>query len=74
MNVNFLDTSGLRCPMPVIKMQQLVRKLASGDLVELKTTDPAAEKDIHSWCKINKHQLLSIEKFDDHLIIKVQVG
>ncbi|WP_024850379.1 sulfurtransferase TusA family protein [Hydrogenovibrio kuenenii] len=54
-----IDAKGLKCPMPVIKLQQAVRNATSGDHIAIECTDMGAEKDIGSWCKVNKHQLVS---------------
>ncbi|AHF00864.1 preprotein translocase subunit TatB [Thiomicrospira aerophila AL3] len=59
-----LDLRGLKCPMPVIKTQQAARQLPDGCLIEVWVTDPAAEKDLASWCRINKHQLMSVTIFN----------
>jgi tRNA 2-thiouridine synthesizing protein A len=58
MNTHRLDAKGLKCPMPVIKLQNLSRQVAKGDLIEIECTDAGAEKDIQSWCRINKHQYI----------------
>lgn len=53
-----VDANGLRCPMPVIKLQKTVRSAKSGDLITIEYTDKNAFKDIKSWCNINGHTLL----------------
>ena len=53
-----IDATGLKCPMPVIKLQQAVRKLAEGEIVSIIFTDPGAEKDIKMWSKINRHHVI----------------
>lgn len=63
--LHHLDLRGLKCPMPVIKTQQAARQLAADSLLEVIVTDPAAEKDLASWCRINKHQFLSCERHPD---------
>lgn len=60
-----LDLRGLKCPMPVIKTQQAARQLPDGCLIEVWVTDPAAEKDLASWCRINKHQFIGLVVFSD---------
>ncbi len=60
-----LDLRGLKCPMPVIKTQQAARTLSAQSLIEVWVTDPAAEKDLASWCRINKHQLISVAIFNE---------
>ncbi|MBD3820943.1 MAG: sulfurtransferase TusA family protein [Thiotrichales bacterium] len=52
-----IDAKGLRCPMPVIKLQQAIRNASSGDTITIECTDMGAEKDIRSWCKVNKHEM-----------------
>lgn len=47
--------------MPVIKLQQAIRNLDAGEQVVIECTDPGAEKDITSWCRVNKHALLNID-------------
>jgi tRNA 2-thiouridine synthesizing protein A len=74
MNTHNLNAKGLKCPMPVIKLQQLVRQLPCGDQVSIECTDPAAEKDIKSWCKINRHQFISAESELGAVRIIVQVN
>lgn len=73
MNTHQLNAKGLKCPMPVIKLQQLVRQLPLGDQIEIACTDPAAEKDIRSWCKVNRHQFLSVKSEIDHLLIYILI-
>ena len=68
-----VDAKGLKCPMPVIKLQQQVRKSRPGDLISIACTDLGAEKDISSWTKVNKHQLINIIKTEYGCDITVQV-
>jgi tRNA 2-thiouridine synthesizing protein A len=71
MNTHQLDTKGLKCPMPVIKLQNLARQAQSGDDILIEATDPAADKDIQSWCRINKHQYLKTTQQDQTWIIHI---
>lgn len=64
MNTHQLDARGLKCPMPVIKLQQSLRELDSGTHVELTVTDAGAEKDVQSWCRINKHRFINCAQID----------
>lgn len=73
MNTHQLDAKGLKCPMPVIKLQNLTRQVASGDKIEVHCTDPAAEKDIQSWCRINKHQFIDAHYDSQTWLIQIQV-
>ncbi|MDG6774808.1 sulfurtransferase TusA family protein [Thiomicrorhabdus sp. ZW0627] len=68
-----VDAKGLKCPMPVIKLQQQVRKSQPDDRIEIECTDPGAEKDISSWAKVNKHEILQCETTDFGLKITLRV-
>ncbi len=52
-----VNARGLKCPMPVIKLQQALRTLEPGQTAEIFCTDPGAEKDLASWCKVNRHMI-----------------
>ncbi len=68
-----VDAKGLKCPMPVIKLQQQVRRSAVGELIAIECTDPGAEKDINSWARVNKHSLQSVTSTDYGCKIVVKV-
>ncbi len=55
-----VDAKGLKCPMPVIKLQQQVRQSNPGEVISIECTDSGAEKDIASWTRVNKHSLLEV--------------
>ncbi|WP_319380206.1 sulfurtransferase TusA family protein [Thiomicrorhabdus sp.] len=68
-----LDARGLKCPMPVIKLQQQVRQSQPENKIRILCTDKGAERDIQSWCKVNKHQLLEVLNDGNLLKITIQV-
>ncbi len=69
-----IDATGLKCPMPVIKLQQQVRRCEPGQVLKLLTTDQAAEKDVRSWCRLNKHDFLTIENGSNHQLLTIRVN
>ncbi|PTB82034.1 SirA family protein, partial [Methylophaga nitratireducenticrescens] len=61
-----LDARRLLCPLPVIKTQNKVAELSSGDILTVICTDPGALSDIPAWAKIHGHQIVkSVEKDDE---------
>lgn len=68
-----IDASDLKCPMPVIKLQQQIRQCNAGDVVAILCTDRGAEKDIASWCKVNRHTLLKCEYAPDNSALTLWV-
>ncbi|MGE0624225.1 MAG: sulfurtransferase TusA family protein [Pseudomonadales bacterium] len=56
-----LDTRGLLCPLPVIRTQDRIRRLAAGSELEVIATDPGTRQDIPAWCRVHGHELLTAD-------------
>lgn len=69
-----LDTRGQLCPMPVIKTQNAIRKLATGDILTVLASDPGVLHDIPAWCRINGHQVLDQGQEGREIHVRIQVG
>ncbi len=46
-----VNACGLQCPGPIMKLSQAVKNATDGDVIEIKTTDPAFAADVESWCR-----------------------
>jgi tRNA 2-thiouridine synthesizing protein A len=57
-----LDCVGFFCPMPILKTREAMKRLASGQVLEMTSDDPASEADMKSWTARTGHELLEIEK------------
>jgi tRNA 2-thiouridine synthesizing protein A len=53
-----LDTSGLRCPLPVLKAKKALRSLDSGEFIRVTATDPAALDDFPAYCANSGNELV----------------
>ena len=69
-----LDARNTLCPMPVIKTQNRVNELQSGDILEVTCTDPGALNDIPAWCRINGHTILGTEENGAEVLIRIEVA
>lgn len=67
-----LDLKGLLCPMPVVKLQVAVKKLAAGAVIEGIATDPGVMADIPAWARSTGNELLSITQVgkEYHFVVK----
>ena len=74
MNTYQLDARNLLCPLPVIRVQDKVKALAAGDVLEVVCTDPGANSDIPAWCRINGHKVLGTDVKDREIVIRIEVG
>ena len=74
MSVHQLDARRLLCPMPVIRTQNKIKTLKTGDILEVTCTDPGVLQDIPAWCRMNGHKFLNHEMIDEEIILKIEVG
>ncbi len=73
MTHHVLDARRLLCPMPVIRAQNAVARLAPGDTLEVQATDPGAMHDIPSWCRVHGHELLSSSNVEGEVRVTLRV-
>ncbi len=55
-----LDTLGLKCPQPILKMAIKAKELKEGDVIEVLADCPSFPNDIKAWCEKTKKTLLYI--------------
>ena len=73
MSACHLDTSGLLCPLPVIRAQDRIKTLAGGDRLTVLATDPGTLQDIPAWCRVHGHVLLESAEQGDTFRFVVEV-
>ncbi|HFC91525.1 MAG TPA: sulfurtransferase TusA family protein [Leucothrix mucor] len=69
-----LDVRRLLCPMPVIRVQQKIETLTTGDRIEAICTDPGVLHDIPAWAKVHGHKTIDSREQDGEYIVIVEVG
>jgi tRNA 2-thiouridine synthesizing protein A len=57
-----LDTRGLLCPLPVLKLRKLINSVKQTDKIRLITDDPAAIIDVPHFCDEQGYQILETFK------------
>jgi tRNA 2-thiouridine synthesizing protein A len=57
------DARGLKCPMPVVKLNSVIvkNKIQPGDTLEVLADCPTFEKDLKDWSERQKKSILSIK-------------
>ena len=53
-----LDTSGLFCPLPIIRTAERLREIAPGAILEVVATDFGILEDMPAWCRLTGHKLI----------------
>jgi len=72
-SVAHLDCRNLLCPLPVIRTQERISTLSSGDTLVVTSTDPGVTHDIPSWCRIHGHHVHEIAEQGREIIITIHV-
>jgi tRNA 2-thiouridine synthesizing protein A len=61
MPTEVLDTLGLKCPQPVLKIAVKAPDMKEGDVLEILGDCPTFEKDVRTWCDRLGKVFLSIK-------------
>jgi tRNA 2-thiouridine synthesizing protein A len=51
MEMQVLNTLGLKCPQPVLKIAIQARKIRPGNILEVLADCPTFERDVRTWCE-----------------------
>ncbi len=73
MGRHVLDVRNQLCPIPVIRTQNRVATLATGDELEVLCTDPGTLSDIPAWCRIHGHKVIHTDQRPDEIRIVLEV-
>ena len=69
-----LDVTGLQCPGPIIKIKNKISELKTGEVLEVKATDPGFENDIKVWTRQTGNTLLNIKNTDGEILAEIKKG
>ena len=59
-----IDTTGLRCPLPVLKVRKNLPILTQNQLALIIADDPLAEVDLRHFCDLNSYILENVSNND----------
>ena len=57
-----IDACGLQCPGPIIKLKKSADAALPGQIMEVKSTDPAFSADVKSWAKITGNRIIDVKE------------
>ena len=68
-----LDTLGLKCPQPVLKVALKAAQMSPGDVLDVLGNCPTFERDIRIWCERLEKPLLAVKDNGDGVtLIQIQ--
>ena len=68
-----LDTRGLLCPLPVLKLRKLIKSTKQKDKIKLMTNDPAAIVDVPHFCNEQGYQILESSKENGYNLFIIEI-
>jgi len=66
-----LDTRGLKCPVPIIKLSATLKTLPVGDELRILANDRGFPPDLRAWCDKTGHKLVSLDETDPANLVGV---
>ena len=69
-----LNARNLLCPLPVIRTQDRIKQLQTGDELTVICTDPGALADIPAWCRVHGHSIKETSESDTEVFIVIVVA
>lgn len=69
-----VDARRLLCPLPLLRLDAAMRRMAPGQILRLRATDPGLGQDLPAWCRINGHALLALTTMAPEVIGYVRKG
>ena len=67
-----LDLTGLKCPMPIVELNKLIKQLGNGDEIVAVASDPAFCLDVEAWCNETGHELLHLTTNEQRLTATIR--
>lgn len=72
MTTTFLDATGLKCPLPVLRARKAMKGVAAGALLEVKATDPGAVADFKSFCETTGDELVDWQEAEGVYLFRIR--
>ena len=67
-----LDTKGLKCPQPILKIAAKMTQVKAGDILEVVADCPTFEDDVRKWCERMKKTLLAVNRQGNAITAQIQ--
>ena len=62
--VHFVDAKGLKCPGPIVTVDEAVKSVSVGEEVQVEATEKAFFSDVDVWCQRTGNELKSLSEKD----------
>jgi TusA-related sulfurtransferase len=63
-----VDTRGMHCPLPILKAKKALAEMASGELLQVVSTDPNSVRDFQAFAKQTGNELVEQLSWQDEYV------
>jgi len=74
MKTTKVNSCGLACPGPILKLKNAIDEIADGDCIEISATDSGFPTDAEAWCKSTGNTLVSQTSDKGQFVLVVEKG
>jgi TusA-related sulfurtransferase len=67
-----VDTCGLNCPLPILKAKKALTDMASGQVLQVRATDPGSVRDFEAFARQTGNELVSSTTEGDLFIFNLR--
>jgi TusA-related sulfurtransferase len=72
MTATTIDLRGLKCPSPLVQLNDTITRIAAGTEFVAIADDRAFEPDVRAWCELTGHSLVSLEVADADIRARIR--
>lgn len=62
--IHYVDAKGLKCPGPIVQVDEVIKSISVGEEVQVEATEKAFFSDIEVWCQRTGNELKSLSEKD----------
>jgi len=66
------DLCGLKCPMPIVRLNKIIKSMAVDETCRIVADDPAFAPDVEAWCRKTGHALLQCEHEEEGIVAVIR--
>ena len=67
-----IDTSGLNCPLPILKAKKALTDMTSGQVLQVRATDPGSVRDFEAFARQTGNELVSSTSEGEQFIFRMR--
>jgi tRNA 2-thiouridine synthesizing protein A len=67
-----IDTCGLNCPLPILKAKKALTDMASGQVLQVRATDPGAVRDFEAFARQTGNELVSSTAEGEQFVFRMR--